>query len=279
MTVVADHGLHRVRRAPRRRSSAPGRWPAWSCWPARLGPRRLAAAALGWAVVVLLLVDPGLVGDAGFQLSTVATAGLIAWATPLTERLDRSAAGDLPRWLAESLGVSLAAQAATLPIVLASFGRLAVIAPAVNLLVVPLVAPAMAAGLVALLAGIVVSLGAPSAIGAILAAPAWVALRLIVSIVEATAALPLASVTLEPPGARWLADSSSPRWPPVSPSAGSTGGVDTSGRGRASAGTASASAAAAARRRSPATSSSGAERCEDDRQPRPGCGGRPRSPS
>ena len=158
-----------------------------------------ASAALGWAVVVLLLVDPGLVGDAGFQLSTVATAGLIAWATPLTERLNRFGGGRLPRWLAESLGVSLAAQAATLPIVLASFGRLAVIAPAVNLLVVPLVAPAMAAGLVALLAGIVVSLGAPSAIGAILAAPAWVALRLIVSIVEASAAMPLASVTLEPP--------------------------------------------------------------------------------
>ncbi len=158
-----------------------------------------ASAALGWAVVVLLLVDPGLVADAGFQLSTVATAGLIAWATPLTERLGRAGGGRLPRWLAESLGVSLAAQAATLPIVLASFGRLAVIAPAVNLLVVPLVAPAMAAGLIALLAGIVVSLGAPPAVGAILAAPAWVALRLIVSIVEATAGLPLASVTLEPP--------------------------------------------------------------------------------
>ena len=51
-----------------------------------------AAAALGWAATILLVVDPGLVGDAGFQLSTLATAGLIAWATPLTERLDRSAA-------------------------------------------------------------------------------------------------------------------------------------------------------------------------------------------
>ena len=52
-------------------------------------------------------------------------------------RLDRLTGGRLPRWLAESLGVSLAAQAATLPIVLASFGRLALISPAVNLLVVP----------------------------------------------------------------------------------------------------------------------------------------------
>ncbi|HET8786941.1 MAG TPA: ComEC/Rec2 family competence protein, partial [Candidatus Limnocylindrales bacterium] len=71
-----------------------------------------AAAALGWAAALLLLTDPRLVADAGFQLSTLATAGLIAWATPLTERLDRSTRGHLPRWLTESLGVSLAAQAA-----------------------------------------------------------------------------------------------------------------------------------------------------------------------
>ncbi|MGH2474894.1 MAG: ComEC/Rec2 family competence protein, partial [Candidatus Limnocylindrales bacterium] len=113
-----------------------------------------APAALGWAVVLLLLADPGLIGDAGFQLSTLATAGLIAWATPITERLERRTGGRLPRWLTESLGVSLAAQAATLPIVLASFGRLAVIAPLVNLLVVPLVAPAMAAGIAAMAGGL-----------------------------------------------------------------------------------------------------------------------------
>jgi competence protein ComEC len=157
-----------------------------------------AAAALGWAAYLLLLAQPTLVNDAGFQLSTLATAGLVAWATPLTERLDRLTRGRLPRWLTESLGVSLAAQAATLPVVLASFGRLAVISPVVNLLVVPLVAPAMAAGLVALLGGALVSLGAPSAVGAVLAAPGWVALRVIIGVVEVAAAVPYASVAFEP---------------------------------------------------------------------------------
>ena len=93
----------------------------------------------------------------------------------------------------------MAAQAATLPVVLASFGRLALIAPVVNLFVVPLVAPAMAAGIVALLGGALVAAGAPSAIGAVLAAPGWVALRMIIGIVDVAAAVPLASVTLEPP--------------------------------------------------------------------------------
>ncbi|MBA2700194.1 MAG: ComEC/Rec2 family competence protein [Chloroflexi bacterium] len=156
-----------------------------------------AAAALGWAAAILLVVEPALVADAGFQLSTLATGGLIAWANPLTDRLDRWTGGRMPRWLAENLGVSLAAQAATLPLVLASFGRLSLIAPAVNLLVVPIVAPTMAAAAVALGAGLAIGLGMPVAIGAILAAPAWVALRSIVGIVHFAAAVPFASIAVE----------------------------------------------------------------------------------
>jgi competence protein ComEC len=158
-----------------------------------------AAAALGWAAALLLLSDPALIRDAGFQLSSLATAGLIAWATPITEWIERVGRGHVPRWLAESLGVSLAAQAATLPIVLASFGRLAVLSPVVNLAVVPLVAPAMAVGLIALAAGVGVAAGLPAGIGAVLAAPGWVLLRILVAIVQVAASLPFASVTLSAP--------------------------------------------------------------------------------
>ncbi len=164
-----------------------------------------ATAALAWAATLLLLADPDLIGDAGFQLSSLATAGLIAWATPLSSWLDRLGRGRLPRWLTESLGVSLAAQAATLPIVLVSFGRLAILAPLVNLAIVPLVAPAMAAGLVALAGGLAVHAGVPSVIGAVLAAPGWVILRVLVGIVNAASSLPFASVTLEPPLAAGVA--------------------------------------------------------------------------
>src|SRR6185503_7582478 len=101
--------------------------------------------------------------------------------TPTTERLDRLAGGRLPRWLVECLGVSLAAQLATLPAVMASFGRIALIAPGINLLVVPLVAPVMAAGVVALVAGCLVGTGAPAVLGAVLAVPAWVGLRVMIA--------------------------------------------------------------------------------------------------
>ncbi len=158
-----------------------------------------AAAALGWAATLMLIADPKLVGDAGFQLSSLATAGLIAWATPLTGWIDRLGRGRVPRWLAESLGVSLAAQAATLPIILVSFGRLAILSPVVNLMVVPLIPPAMAAGIIALAGGALTLVGLPSFVGALLAAPGWVILRIVVSIVQATAALPFASVTLGTP--------------------------------------------------------------------------------
>jgi competence protein ComEC len=158
-----------------------------------------ATAALGWAATLLLAVDPGLVLDAGFQLSSLATAGLIAWGTPLGDRIHAVGRGRIPRSISEGLGVSLAAQAATLPIILVSFGRLAILSPIVNLLVVPLVAPAMAAGVAALIGGAIVLAGAPNAVGAVLAAPAWVLLRILVTIVEGAAAVPFASVTLTAP--------------------------------------------------------------------------------
>ena len=41
-----------------------------------------APAALGMAAALLLLVEPAMIGDAGFRLSVMATAGLLAWANP-----------------------------------------------------------------------------------------------------------------------------------------------------------------------------------------------------
>jgi competence protein ComEC len=159
-----------------------------------------ATAALGWAAAILLLVDPALIRDAGFQLSTLATAGLIAWATPLGAAIDRITGSRLPGWVVESLGVSLAAQAATLPVVLATFGRLALVSPIVNLLVVPAVAPAMAAGAIALAVGLLVLLPAvPAGVATIGGLPAWGLLAWIVGCVRAGAALPFASFELSAP--------------------------------------------------------------------------------
>ena len=156
-----------------------------------------AAAALGWAVALLIVVNPASAVDIGLQLSAAATAGLIAWSAPITAALDRRA-GWIPPWIREGLGVSLAAQAATLPLVLFAFGRVAPLSPITNLAVVPLVPLAMAAGALALAGGAVAALGAPGTLASILGIPGALVLGLLIGIVRLAATLPFASVTLPP---------------------------------------------------------------------------------
>jgi len=150
---------------------------------------------LAWAVAIMVIAEPATVTDVGFQLSAAATAGLVAWATPLSAWL-AARAPRLPAPLRESLGVSLSAQAATLPIALLTFGRLAVIAPAANLVAVPLVPPVMAAGAVAFVAGLLATIGAPAALTGLLAMPAALLLTTLITVVRAAAAIPGANETL-----------------------------------------------------------------------------------
>ncbi len=157
-----------------------------------------AAAALGWAVALLVLAVPANALDIGLQLSAAATAGLIAWSSPLTAAIERRAPR-LPGWVREGLGVSLAAQAATLPIVLLAFGRVAPLSPLTNLAVVPLVPLAMAGGALALAGGFIVSLGAPAMVATLAGLPGALVLGLLIAIVRFAATLPLASLTLPPP--------------------------------------------------------------------------------
>jgi competence protein ComEC len=158
-----------------------------------------AGAALGAATALLLLADPGLVVDAGMQLSVLATAGLLVWAAPIRARIEHLGPVHLPDWLAESLSLSTAAQLATLPVILATFGRLSLVAPLANLAVAPVVPVTMAGGLLALAGGTLAAAGVPPALAAVIAVPGWIALGLLIRIVRVAAAVPFASVDLTPP--------------------------------------------------------------------------------
>jgi competence protein ComEC len=150
---------------------------------------------LAWAATLLILLAPATVTDVGFQLSATATAGLVAWGSPLSRRLEERWPR-MPGFIRESLGVSLAAQAATLPIALLTFGRLALVAPLANLVAVPIVPPAMAAGAVAFGAGWLATLGAPPWLTGLLAMPAWLLLAMLVAVVHLAASIPGANETL-----------------------------------------------------------------------------------
>ena len=160
-----------------------------------------APAALALAAFSMLVVDPAMIGDAGFRLSVVATAGLLAWGTPLGRWFAGLGGGRIPGWLAEGLGISLAAQAATLPDVLVTFGRLSLVAPVVNLAVVPLVPAAMGAGVVAMGGGALSMAGLPDGIATMLGLPAWLLLHVIVVFVRLGAGVPFAAVPIPPEAA------------------------------------------------------------------------------
>jgi competence protein ComEC len=103
------------------------------------GRPRPALPALGAAVCVLLLVDPGLARDPGFALSVAATAGIVLLAPGWSRRLRRRR---VPRLVADALAVSAAAGLVTAPIVAGLSGTVSLVSLPANLLAAPAVAPA-----------------------------------------------------------------------------------------------------------------------------------------
>lgn len=84
---------------------------------------------LALAVVVLVVLDPSITWNVGFQLSVVATAGVLAGARwPLRGGMVQRA-----------LAVTCGAQAAVTPILLVHFGAIPLFSPLANLIAAPLV--------------------------------------------------------------------------------------------------------------------------------------------
>lgn len=133
-------------------------------------------STLSVAIIVLIVVSPGLATSYGFALSTIATAGLLVLAPMIVTwcRANRWL-GRLPQPLLVALAATVAAQVATAPVIAlmdAPIGTASVLA---NLLAAPVVAPVTIGGL--LVAGLAV-LAMPIAQGLahVVAIPAgWIA--------------------------------------------------------------------------------------------------------
>ena len=105
---------------------------------------------LGIAGLGLLIARPQDLFDVGFQLSFVATGGILIFYRPLRDFLPEKK-GWYDTCIAGPLAVSLAAQATTLPFVVAYFGLVSVIGLMANLIVVPLIGVGVALGLLTVL--------------------------------------------------------------------------------------------------------------------------------
>lgn len=157
--------------------------------------RSFAPTSLTWAAVVMVAVRPTTLWDVGFQLSVLATAGILFLAPALQTRLHR-----LPGWLGEPLALTLAAQIAVLPVLMVTFGRVSLISPVPNVILAPLFAPIMVSGLALLaLGGLAPLLGqaltiATDLLGWIL----WAHLTVLIETARLFAGVPGAALTMPP---------------------------------------------------------------------------------
>jgi competence protein ComEC len=158
-----------------------------------------AAAGLCLTVAGMLVIDPATVNDIGFQLSVAATAGLLVWSARARDWIARRLPSRTPGWLLETLAISTAAQAATLPLILFHFASLSLVSPLANLLIAPLVAPAMLFTALALGAGAMVGLGVPAILLAPLSLIGSLVIGATIAIAHVCASLPLATVAVPEP--------------------------------------------------------------------------------
>jgi competence protein ComEC len=115
-----------------------------------IGRPRSTASILAGAVLILLVLDPSLVWAVGFQLSVVATVGMVALATAIADRIPF-----VPRSIAVAAGATIAAQVAVTPILLFHFHEVPVVTIVANVLAFPAVSPALLLGLLASGVGVV----------------------------------------------------------------------------------------------------------------------------
>lgn len=102
------------------------------------------------AATVLLLWNPLWVWDLGFQLSLLATLGLLVTVPPLVKRLDW-----LPPAIATLIAVPIAAYLWTLPLQLYAFGLVSPYSILVNFLTTPLVSVISIGGVISALAALI----------------------------------------------------------------------------------------------------------------------------
>lgn len=157
----------------------------------------LFAAGLG-----MLSFRPSLMLDVSFQLSFLATLGLILFGSTIQDKNTfdykrryhspfASLIIHITALLQQQLRITLAAQVFTLPVILFTFHRVSIVSPLSNVLIGWSIAPLMVAGA---LTGMLAIISRP------LATPfswiTWLFLEFIIRVIEVTAAIPFASISL-----------------------------------------------------------------------------------
>ncbi|MGH2453538.1 MAG: DNA internalization-related competence protein ComEC/Rec2 [bacterium] len=145
-----------------------------------------AASTLALAALLWLAFHPATLFGLGFQLSFAATWGLLFLSPALTPPLR-------PRWVAQLIAVTLAAQIAVAPLLAVVFQRVSPAALPANVLVLPLIAAIVPAGFGLSLVGLILPALASALVPAFLP-PLW----MIVAVARVFASAPGAQLWLPP---------------------------------------------------------------------------------
>ncbi len=147
---------------------------------------------LVFTAVIMLLLNPFvLVWDAGFQLSFLSTMGLVYLSPILNSYFVIDNKRVVLKNLVENIITTMSAIIATLPLILFQFGRLSVVAPLANLLIVWIVPYLMLVGFVAIVLSVVFF-----PLGWLVAWVAYLGLKYVIIMAHTLASWSLASVNI-----------------------------------------------------------------------------------
>lgn len=163
-----------------------------------LGRQNVSLRALVFAASGMLVANPFLLArDVGFQLSFLAVLGIILF-LPIFQHVSRNIPSKLSN-LRDIVGMTIAAQILTLPILIFNFGYISLVTIATNLLIVPQLSWFMGFGLVFLLVSAVVE-----QLGFLLSLPISLFLLYMNWVIEFFSSLPFASAQVENISFIWL---------------------------------------------------------------------------
>lgn len=165
----------------------------------QVGRRQAAVNTLAAVSAMMALWNPHILWDVGFQLSVLATLGLILYGGPFTEavrglverRIPASDFRNLVSSLAQLILLTLAAELTTLPIIAYHFKQFSLISPLANAFVLPVQPAVMVLGGMSVIASLLVY-----PLGQLLAWATWPLTAYTIRLVEFFDGLPHAVVYL-----------------------------------------------------------------------------------
>jgi len=146
------------------------------------GRRWRSAAILGWIGLIWLVIRPGDLFDAGFQLSYGIVAALLLWTGPMARWMlparmwsaeEEPAWWAARRWLAQYVSVGLVAWLVAMPIVAYQFGMVNPLAAVVGVVMLPMLAGMLWLGLAKVVVGLIWPAGGAAMGGAVLMVGRW----------------------------------------------------------------------------------------------------------